>query len=355
MNYPINVIGLGAGGLDQIPFGVYRMIQSSKRIIARTAAHPVIDELRDEGIEVESFDAVYEQLSHEFEQVYAHIVDTLIKKASNGPVIYAVPGHPNVAEKTVQLLLASEVNVRLVGGHSFIDDVCMSLRIDPVEGFQLLDAFNLSSDYIQTNQHVIIMQVFDALIASDVKLTLMDIYPWDHIVYSVDEAGGRAERVQKMPLYELDHFEGVHNLRTVYIPPLKKDDQVNTFYLLTTYIDEIVSETGDAWITDQTHQSLIPYLKEETAELVSAIEAEETDQIVEELGDVLMQVMYHARLAELSGDFQLEDILSVLNRKLRRRHPHVFDGIVTETPEEVEQLWQMIKKQEKEGNTGETR
>lgn len=347
MSYPINIIGLGSGNLDQMPLGIYRLIKETGNLIVRTQDHLAVSELVEEGINVTSLDAIYEQYPNDFDRVYEAIVEKLITLSETKPVLYGVPGHPNVAEKTVKLLLESKRDVSILGGKSFIDDLFKAVKIDPVEGFQLLDSFELNSDHICLDQHVIIMQVFNSLIASDVKLTLMEKYPWDHEVYVVDAAGSTEEKVTTFPLHEIDYFNDVKNLRSLYIPPLEQDEQVKTFNLLSYYTDKIVSNDGDAWIKEQTHQSLISYLKEETAELIKAIETDDIDNMIEELGDVLMQVMYQARLAELNEIFQLEDVLETLNRKLRRRHPHIFDEVEANTIEEVSKLWQAIKKQEK--------
>ena len=85
--------------------------------------------------------------------------------------------------------------------------------------------------------------------------------------------------------------------------------------------------------------------------MISAIENEDIDNIIEELGDVLMQVMYQTNYGERTGYFNLEDVLETLNHKLRRRHPHVFDGVKVETVEELDALWQKIKAEEKRNLT----
>src|SRR5699024_5713878 len=104
----IEVGGLGAGDIAQLPLGVYRtLMQSNKKIIARTIEHPVIEALVNEGVRFESYDSFYE--AHEnFQGVYQDIVNYLLKRAEETPLIYVVPGHPMVAEKTVQLLLAQD-------------------------------------------------------------------------------------------------------------------------------------------------------------------------------------------------------------------------------------------------------
>lgn len=343
----IKVVGLGSSDMDQLTLGVYKTIKEADQLYVRTQDHPVVKQLQEDQVVMTFFDDFYEQYA-EFDQVYPAIADQLLTLSESKEIVYAVPGHPMVAEKTVQLLLASYADVEIVGGKSFIDDMFQAVKADPVSGFQLLDAFDLSADVIQTGQSIMVMQVFNQLMASEVKLTLMEKYPDEHRICIVDAAGSMEESVEWMPLYELDRFDGVHNLRSVYVPPLERDQRTRSFELLQYYTDEITGDSGDVWIREQTHDSLLPYLKEETEELIQAFENDDIENIIEELGDVLMQILYQTNLAEKTGEFTFEEVLDNINRKLRRRHPHVFDGVKAETVEEVDALWQAIKKKEKE-------
>ncbi|WP_034551457.1 MazG nucleotide pyrophosphohydrolase domain-containing protein [Carnobacterium funditum] len=346
----ISVVGLGPGDMEQLPMGVYRLLKSDKPIYLRTKLHPVVSELEQEGFEFHSFDAVYEK-NDQFEEVYNTIAAELIELAGRQDIIYAVPGHPMVAEKSVQLLLDNKqgIEINIKGGKSFLDDLFQAVQIDPIEGFQLVDALDLKQDELEVGQHIIIMQVFNQYIASDVKLTLMEKYPVNHVVAFVHAAGSKIEKVEWLPLVEIDRMEGVHNLTSMYVPPLARDNQTKSFQTVQYYMDLITGETGDVWIKEQTHESLIPYLKEETAEFIKAVEKEDDTNMVEELGDILMQVLYHTNLGEQSGYFSLEEVLETLNEKLRRRHPHVFDEFEATSIEEVETLWQKIKLKEMRG------
>ncbi|SFB95912.1 tetrapyrrole methylase family protein / MazG family protein [Alkalibacterium subtropicum] len=347
----INVVGLGPGDKDQMPIKIEKKIKEAKVVYLRTEDHPAVTELKAEGVVFKAFDYLYEEMGKDFEKVYAAIVDELISLAEEQEILYAVPGHPMVAEKTVKDLLDKYPEVNIVGGKSFIDDLFQSVQVDPVEGFQLLDSFDLNQDTLHTGQHVIVMQVFNALMAGDVKLTLMEKYPDDHSVAVIDAAGSSQENISWMPLYEIDRFEGVYNLRSLYIPPLELDEQVTSLSTLQYYIDRVTDdEQGDVWINEQSAQSLIKYLKEETQELVEAIEKGDSENWMEELGDVLVQLLYQSSIAEKEGQFTFEDVLETVNRKIRRRHPHVFDGVEAATAEEVDALWQKIKAEEKRKN-----
>ncbi|MDZ7834110.1 MAG: MazG nucleotide pyrophosphohydrolase domain-containing protein [Alkalibacterium sp.] len=346
--HSIHVVGLGPGDKDQMPVKIEKILKETDTVYLRTEDHPAVSELKADGVRFESFDYLYEENNKDFEKVYSAIVKKLIELAEGRDIVYAVPGHPMVAEKSVKDLLKSYDSVKIIGGKSFIDDLFQSVTVDPVEGFQLLDSFELNPDTLNTGQHVIVMQVFNALMAGEVKLTLMEKYPDDHEVAVIDAAGSRQETIQWMPLYEIDRFEGIYNLRSLYIPPLELDEQVTSLSTLQYYIDRVTdAEQGDVWINEQSAQSLIRYLREETEELVDAIEKDDSENWMEELGDVLVQLLYQSSIAEKEGLFTFEDVLETVNRKIRRRHPHVFDGVKADTPKEVDALWQKIKAEEK--------
>ncbi|CEG21129.1 Nucleoside triphosphate pyrophosphohydrolase/pyrophosphatase MazG [Planococcus massiliensis] len=347
----IHVIGLGAGDLDQLPLGVYKKLKNALKLYVRTEDHPVLQELAEEGMSFNSFDAVYEK--HDtFAPVYAEIADTLIALAKEQSVIYAVPGHPLVAEQTVQYLVEAEKegSFRLVieGGQSFLDPIFGALRIDPIEGFQLLDGTAMASDDVNMAQHVLIAQVYDSFSASEVKLTLMEKYPEDYEVTIVTAAGSANEVLRKVPLYELDRAAEVDNLTTIYVPPaVDQMDRLKEWQTFRQIVARLRSPEGCPWDREQTHESLRPYLLEEAHELLQAIEEEDDEAIAEELGDVLLQVFLHAQIGQDNGYFQLEDVLSAVSAKMIRRHPHVFGDVEAATSDEVVSNWQAIKAQEK--------
>ncbi|MGH0601238.1 nucleoside triphosphate pyrophosphohydrolase [Bacillus mycoides] len=347
----ITILGLGAGELDQLTMGVYRKIKEADHMFVRTKEHPVIEELEKEAIKYTAFDNVYE--AHDtFEIVYETIANTLLEQAKGAEIIYAVPGHPLVAERTVQLLLekgeAANIEVRIEGGQSFLDPMFASLKIDPIEGFQLIDATSFERGQLELRQHLIFCQVYDAFVASDVKLTLMEILPDDYEVYIVTAAGTSFEQVKKVSLYMLDHETELNNLTSVYVPPVKERASLyQQFDVLRAIIADLRGPNGCPWDKKQTHQSLKKYLIEEAYEVLEAIDEEDDDHLVEELGDILLQVMLHAQIGEDEGWFSIDDIIRTLAEKMVRRHPHVFGDTDVNNADEVIANWEEIKKQEK--------
>lgn len=347
----IHIIGLGAGDLDQMPLGVYKKLKQATPLYVRTNDHPVLAELAEDGQAFESFDAVYEN-HDQFGPVYVEIAETLIAAAGEGTVYYAVPGHPLVAEQTVQLLIEAEEEGRcqlnIEGGQSFLDPIFGALRIDPIEGFQLVDGATFSSGQVHMNQHLLIAQVYDSFSASEVKLTLMEKYADDYPVTIVTAAGSANEKLRTLPLYELDRAMEIDNLTTVYVPPAAEQDaRLKEWQTFRDVIATLRGPDGCPWDREQTHESLRPYLLEEAHELLQAIEEQDDDAIIEELGDVLLQVFLHAQIGEDSGFFQLEDVLESITAKMIRRHPHVFADTEAATADEVTANWQAIKAAEK--------
>ena len=122
---------------------------------------------------------------------------------------------------------------------------------------------------------------------------------------------------------------------------------------LKKIVEKLRSENGCPWDKAQTHTSLKPGCIEEAAEVISGINILEktgdADNLKEELGDLLLQVMFHAVIAEEEGLFTFEDVAETVADKMERRHPHVFTDVKFETEEELHAAWAEIKRQEKEG------
>ena len=347
----ISIIGLGAGDINQLSLGIYRSIKDTAFLYLRTKEHPVVVDLESEGISYTAFDDIYEKYD-QFEEVYNEIVDILCHEAKDKDIVYGVPGHPLVAEKTVQLLLQkkeeSDLNITIEGGQSFIDPLFASLEIDPIEGFQFVDALSLGNDQLQLNQHIVICQVYDQMIASNVKLALMEQLPDEYEIYIVTAVGSNQEQINRVPLYELDRSVDLNNLTSVYVPPVKDETLLyREFSTLRKVIAKLRGPSGCPWDLKQTHTSLKKYLLEEAYELLEAIDNEDEDHMIEELGDVLLQVVLHSQIGEDEGMFTINDVISGVTEKMIRRHPHVFGDVSADSVEDVMKNWNAIKKDEK--------
>lgn len=341
----ITVVGLGNYGLDELPFGIYRFLNKVERVYVRTLAHPVVEDLED--IEWISFDEVYEK-HDQFSEVYAEIVQTLKEKAMDDDIVYAVPGHPMVAESTTELLLQDEaIDIEILGGKSFIDDLFQAVSFDPNNGFQMLDGTMMTSEAINIRNALIITQVYDQMIAGDVKVTLMEKYPDNHNVAIVTGARGQGSAVKWCPLYEMDHDFELSNLTSLFVPALRQEHYAGDFEYLSSIMDTLVADDGCPFDKAQTHSSLKRYLLEETYELFEAIDNDDIDHMIEELGDILLQVVFHGAIGKKSMMFDTREIVQGISEKMIRRHPHIFgEGVEVNSIEELNQVWKNAKQAE---------
>ena len=348
----ITIVGLGPGDFGLITLDTWEKITTAEKLILRTAIHPTVADLDKRNISYITCDEFYETGSS-FEAIYNNIADKLIAEAQNCNVVYAVPGSPLVAEKTVVIIRekATKANIKLniIPGMSFMEVLYQRLNIDPIDGLTILDAGdleNLPSEDMPSS--LVVTQVYDKYIASDTKLILMEHYPEDYPVTFIRNLSLPDEEIRQIPLYELDRQPNIDHLTSLYVgkPPVREQ----TFDLepLEDVIKTLRSPGGCPWDIVQTHKSLRRNLIEEVYEVIEAIDLEDEKLLCEELGDLLMQVVFHARMAEEAGYFSMQDVIDGITEKLIRRHPHVFGDINVKDADEVLKNWEAIKRVEKQ-------
>lgn len=356
MSATLTVVGLGSGNPDRLTLGIVKKLKTASIVYVRTKEHPVMAALSELDIPSQSFDGLYESLSS-FPEVYEAITTRLIEEAraaaEGTEIVYAVPGHPMVAESAVSQLRKrcpeEGIELQILGGESFLDEAFVRLGFDPIEGFQLLDASGIRSSQLQPELHTLIGQVYDTFTASETKLCLMELYPPEYEVV-VGHALGveNEERIVTVPLYELDRLDGYGNLSLVYVPANRSDDlRKRTFARLHEIVDTLRSPDGCPWDREQTHESLRKNLIEETYEVLETIDEDDPDHMKEELGDLLLQIMLHSQMEEELGTFNVYDVIEGLNDKLIFRHPHVFGDKNANDAEEALKNWEAMKAEEK--------
>lgn len=353
MSGNITIVGLGNYGIDDLPLGIYKFLNKQTMVYTRTLDHPVIKALTAENIEFKSFDSEYEA-QESFEGVYDRIVSQLIEAAKQKDIVYTVPGHPRVAETTTAKLEAyaqhcTDVHVEVMGGKSFIDDIFEAVKIDPNDGFTLLDATAIKKEQLNIRTHTLITQVYSPMTAGDLKVTLMERYHDEETVFIVDGVQSQSAKVIETPLYELDHHTSIFsNLTSVFIPKVERDEEYySDFYFASNIIDQLVDdETGCPWDKVQTHHTLKRYLLEETFELFEAIDEEDDWHIIEELGDILLQVLLHTSIGKKEGFLDINEVVQSLSEKMIRRHPHIFGDLEAETEEDLKNIWADAKAKE---------
>jgi tetrapyrrole methylase family protein / MazG family protein len=332
------VVGLGPGDPGLVSTAALRAIESARVRYLRTAVHPSAHLAEPAA----SFDRLYES-AEAIEDVYAGAVETLVSAAAaHGEVLYAVPGSPLVAERTVELLRRdSRVEVTLVPALSFIDLAWERLGVDPLQaGVRLVDGHRFAEEAAGQTGPLLVAQTDSALALSGVKLAV-DNGP---AVTVLQRLGLPDEAVFDVAWDDLDRAFEPDHLTCVWIPRLAEPVAAEV-----TRLAELVRSLRDRcpWDRRQTHQSLTRHLIEETYEVLEAIDELSTgtagyEHLEEELGDLLFQVAFHANLAAEAGQFTLADVARGVHDKLVERHPHVFGPPGAPVPD-----WEELKRTQK--------
>lgn len=347
----IDVVGLGPGPARYLTLETRELLLAGLPVYLRTAVHPTVRELKDWGCRYSSFDKLYEQAG-DFEGLYRQIVDTLLAEArAQGRIVYAVPGNPRVAESTVSLLMRSArdagFELKVHTAVSCLDVIFESLDHDPTDGVHLLDGLSLELRELHFDQPLLITQVYSQAIATEVKLTLLERLDPAFAVTVIRAAGCEDERMQTMPLEELDRIDWIDHLTSVWVPiapPAQRPPLEHLRYVVDRLRDP---DGGCPWDLKQTPQTLRKYVLEEAYEVVEALDSEDPDAICEELGDLLLQVYLQSRIAQDHDDFDLDQVADGIARKLIYRHPHVFGDVPVADAEEVKANWEELKAREK--------
>jgi tetrapyrrole methylase family protein/MazG family protein len=246
----------------------------------------------------------------------------------------------------VQRLLQREgLTVTVLPGLSGVEATYALIGVDPTHGMQLLDALRLDEQRVDPALGALVVQVYNKRVASQAKLALMRFFPDDHPVKLVRAASVPGEeRVVDCPLYEVDrHPEVIDHLTSLYLPPAPPVGLER----LRGIVARLRSPGGCPWDLEQTHESLRRFLLEEAYEAVEAIDADDEGALCEELGDVLLQVYLHARIAEEREAFDLDEVAETLADKLVFRHPQVFGSDTVSSSDEVLANWDVLKQAEK--------
>lgn len=341
----IFIVGLGPGNEDALTLGAIKRINSGAKNFLRTERHPTVKYFKDNFIEYKSYDYIYDT-EEEFSEVYKNIVKELIQESSNEVEInYFVPGNPCIAEKTVELLLDEDLDIDIVSGMSFIEPMIEIIGRDPVNGLKIVDGAVFDQALVDINVDTIITQVYNERILSEVKIILSETFGDEYLVWLIHSAGIKEEEeISKIPLFELDRVKRVGALTSIYVPKIEKNNKkVYDFNDIMGIMRVLRGNEGCPWDIEQTHESIRECLLEEAYEVVEAIDSGNIDNLVEELGDLLLQVVFHSQIGYEDGEFNPIEVTSALANKLILRHPHVFLQKKVDNSNEVVYNWNKIK------------
>ena len=349
MTAKITIVGLGPGRADYLTLEAREALSAAREVWVRTARHPTVADLPN--LPWKPMDAFYEKEA-DFSAVYRAIVDEVLCLAERPEgVCYAVPGSPRVGESTVtQILRGAEergLTVRVVEGMSFIEPALAALGFDALDGLYVTDAVELAARHhppFPPSAHALVAQLYSRTLAGEVKLTLMNQYPEEHAVRLLHAAGTAEQSVEEIPLHEIDRSEKTAHLTALYVPPL-----AGALEQFQETIAHLRAPEGCPWDREQTHLSIRGNLLEETYEVLEALDREDPQELAEELGDLLLQILLHTQIATEAGEFRMADVVAGIDEKIHRRHPHVFGEVKVDGVGQVLRNWEQIKAEERNG------
>jgi tetrapyrrole methylase family protein/MazG family protein len=346
----ITVTGLGPGDFDRIPAVIRSvLLDPGLTVVVRTMRHPAAEQLAGMR-EVVACDDLYEAEAG-FDDVYRAIADRVLEAAGRGPVVYAVPGSPLVGEFAVRKLLTSGAEVEVIPAESFVDAVLVEMGYDPFDrGLQILNGHHLPVPLV-LDKPTIVGHLDRPEILAEVAAQIARVLPEDAVITVL--AGLGASDAVRAEVSPDDVDPGLAGFRTSIFVDSEPGGLIGAVRTMAILRQEC------PWDREQTHQTLVKYLVEETYELIDAVARLDTHgpdwvgyaAVEDELGDVLLSVLFHAAIAQENGAFDIDDAAEVMRQKLVRRHPHVFGEVDVESAAEVKRNWDQIKDEER----GETR
>lgn len=346
------LVGLGTGNSQDLPRDTVKILKESRVLCLRFPSHPVIKELNLEN--VEAFEDLFDR-THQLQEGEALLRNRILERARKENVVYAVTGHPAIdgyqcnINKIKADAQRAGIEIQICPAPSIMDS-CGEF-IEPGDAVSLFSAAELEPKKLHPGNAYLVTGLEWRKAGEHVyHIFLQAAYSSEHVIHTfffpVHEA-----KLESTPclLKDLTNPEIRNRMVAIYFPPCPyKQHSLSLWIRLVEIMACLRGENGCAWDREQTHQSLKKYLIEETCEVLDALERRDMHNLQEELGDLLLQVVFHACIAEEAGYFNIDNVLEGIISKLLRRHPHVFGSVKAETVSQVNENWERIKVEEKD-------
>jgi tetrapyrrole methylase family protein / MazG family protein len=346
----ITIVGLGPWQKGFLTEKAAKAMDASFTVF-RTEKHPAA-----QGFEgrkgFSCLDSIYET-SNDFNDLNSDVAAEVLRLAAlHGSIVYAVPGQGISGDSTVAELLGTAAGICDIEFLPGVDEAapfhaqCAAIQGKGIEAYAVIPAALLDGFRVDRTMTLIVTQLDSRLAAGQAKLKLMELYGDGARAFL-----GLKGKILEINLDGIDRQTGYDFRTMLCMPPIEKGSARYDLYDIVDIMDKLRSPGGCPWDREQSHESLKQYLLEETYETIDAIDKDNMTDLCEELGDVLLQVVFHAKIASERGDFDIVDVSDAVSRKMILRHPHIFGDVSADTPEQVVKNWEAIKKQEKGQNT----
>lgn len=335
----ITVVSLGPGSREYLTLGALEALEKAEHVVLRTEKCDAAAYLKEKGIHFDTFDALYEECE-DFDELTGIIPGKLLALAKEKNLCYAVFDASN--DETVREL-REHAQCRVLPGVSLASPF---LAASPQERVEIQTASSLEVTGMQNP--LLILECDSRMLMSDVKLQLLRWYDAEQPVMYFPPAKKGERTYELIALEDMDRQKKYDHttaflLTSVALTFRKRFD----FYDLWRVMDILRGENGCPWDKEQTHKTLRKDLIEEAYEAASAIDDEDWEHVADELGDVLLQVVFHAHIGEETGTMELGEITTDICRKMIERHRHIFGSDVCADADAVVENWEKIKKEQR--------
>ena len=348
------LVGLGPGDPHLLPAPSRDLLATARAVFLRSQEHPVVPSLTARAGRWTAFDALWDGEGGDEEPVERAVVAVLeaVRSAAAGETVaLAVPGSPllddALARRARAAALAAGLPVRVLEAPSLLDPVLAAGDGDPGAGLQVVDSWEPRLPPPLPGAGLVVTNLRERVLGR-LSRWLLESFPPDHVVALFRLGARDARRRETLTLSALAVATLSGSPCVLSVPPVQEGrGAAAAFGRLVQVVARLRAPGGCPWDRAQTHRTLRPYVVEEAWEVVEAIEAQDPRRLAEELGDLLLQVVLHAVIAQEGGHFGVEDVVRGIAGKVVRRHPHVFGGEPATSPGEVERGWEAIKRREK--------
>ena len=337
----ITVVSLGPGPRELMTLGAADALKRAGRVILRTRiACGAADYLAEAGVPFETLDDLHESCE-DFDELIASAVRRLLAAAEDTDLCYGV--FDASADETVKAL-RERAEVTVLPGVSLAAPILAAAP--PQDKIETQTASSLEITGIQNP--LLILECDSRMLMGQCKLQLLSWYDPDQpaLFFPPEKQARRTYKI--IPLQDLDRQVRYDHTCAVLLPPVALTARKRfDFYDLVRVMGILRGEGGCPWDREQTHESLRKYLIEEAYETAAAIDDQDWDHVADELGDVLLQVVFQANIGAQYGTFELSDVTTHICRKMIDRHRHIFGTDHCDTAEDVLVNWEKIKKEER--------
>lgn len=346
--HPLTIVTLGTEDEMFLTRAVETALHSSAQVILRTERHPMADFLRAEGIAFDSLDSLYEECE-DFDIFNKAAAVKLLSLCGDGPVCYAVSDAAfDATVSTLQRLKPREAQVTVIPGVSH-SQRCLALVEGDTCGVRVYTATDFLRGRVSPEENLLLLEMHSRECAGDCKLKLMEVMPEEMniLFFTGSEKNGQLMK-KEIPLYELDRQKKYDHLTAAYVPGVPMDRR-SRFDMddLVRVMEILRSPDGCPWDREQTYESLLPNLLEECWEYIQAVRDDDVEHMYDELGDVLLHVVFQAEIGRQHGDFAIGDVTTAICQKMIQRHPHVFAQEQAGDAAQVLEDWETLKRRQR--------